>query len=160
MALSGHNGRNESRIGFSYGLDLSFQDQYGNTIPVENTLQPIDMWIPRDPSLYKDVYTFVDTTKFNLKPSLQILPNWFKITSTNCSVHIQLKPAKANVAYLVMLKFGTTPVLNSTNSSYDYWQFLCPNSSQYYTINYTNTGEIDSFYQIFLNQAQVNEFKV
>lgn len=81
------------------------------------------------------------------------------ISSTNASLHIQLKPQNFNLAYLALVRFGQTPILNATVKQYDYWKVLCPNSSDIYSVNDTNIGAIDTFYLIFMNMAQVNGFK-
>jgi len=161
MAPSGFNGRNESRTGYSYSLDLSFLDQNGNTIVIENIPQPIEMAIPRDSTLPDNVYLYVNTSTFVINSTLQILPNSLTITATNASLHIQLKPSNSSIAYLFLLKFGSTPQLgiNSGTDSYDYWTILCPNSSDYVTINDTDTKIMDSFYLIFFNQSRVNGYQ-
>lgn len=160
MAQSGHNGKNESHIGYSYGLDLSFLDENGNEIVIQNIAKPIEMWIPRANNIPYDNYLHVNTSNFTILESQQILPNSLNIASTNASLHIQLKPSNINVAYLFLIKFGSSPKLNSTYSSYDFWNALCPNSTSYYTVNDTIAQQMDSFYLIFLNQAQVNGYRV
>lgn len=158
MAQSGFNGRNETRVGYSYGLDLSFLDETGQVIVIENIPEPIEMTIPRDKTLPSNVYTFVNTSNMTLTPSQQVLTNSFTISSKNASLHIQIKPVNPNLAYLFLLKYGSTPVLTTTSDStgYDFWTILCPNSSDYVTVN--DSKSIDSFYLVFFNQANVNGF--
>ncbi len=51
---------------------------------------------------------------------------------------------------MVLLKFGTTPKINSTSSSYDKWQLFCPNDM-------TSLNN-DTYYMFFVNTATVNGF--
>lgn len=156
MALSGHNGRNESLVGYSYGLDLCFLDENGNEIDVHDTLKPIQMYIPRDSNLPYDQYEFVNTSNFTVTSENQILPNAMRIYGTNASLHIQIKPVNESVAYLILVKFGSTPLLNATTSSYDFWEILCPNSTNSYTVLDSTTGALlDSYYLVFMSQKTV-----
>lgn len=157
MAQSGFNGRNETRVGYSYGLDLSFLDENGQAVIIENIPEPIEMTIPRDNILPNNAYTYVNTSNMTIYSFQQILPNSFTITAKNASLHIQIKPSNPDVAYLFLIKFGSTPQLNEIINSYDYWTILCPNSSDYYTINDTKT--IDSFYLVFYNQEKLNGYQ-
>jgi len=159
MASSGHNGKNESFIGFSYGISLSFLDQYGNEITVKNAIQPIQMYIPRDPSLYNNEYLLVNvSSNLNISNDSQILPNAIFIYATNASIHIQIQPNNTNIGYLILLKFDSSPILTSTKMSYDFWTLLCPNSTDYYQVNDTCSSVLDSYYLFFLNMAQVYKF--
>ena len=51
MAVSGHNGDNESFIGFSSSIALSFYDENINELDISNAPNPIDIFISRDPSV-------------------------------------------------------------------------------------------------------------
>ena len=159
MAQSGFNGRNETRVGYSYGLDLSFLDQNGNVVIIQNIPEPIEMTIPRDKNLPTNDYTYVNTSNMTIYSWQQILPNSFTITAKNASLHIQIKPVDANVAYLFILKFGSTPQLsdNLATNSYNFWKILCPNSSDFYRLN--DSKIFDSFYLIFFNQEKINGYQ-
>jgi hypothetical protein len=119
------------------------------------------MWIPR----YDLVYSYQNASVFNtsLNTSLQIMPILISTNATNASLHFQIKPSDPNVGYLFLLKFGQTPILNQTYSSFDYWKVLCPNSndfvSMYDDTNITNANIVDSYYLFFLDQKQVNNFQ-
>lgn len=160
MAASGHNGRNESFIGFSYGMSLSFLDQNGNEIPVKNTLEPIQMFIPRDPNLLDNEYMLVNVSSNStlVRNNSQILPNAFVVYPTNASLHIQIKPENLSVGYLALVKFGSSPILDSLTKMYDFWQLLCPNStSDFYQVYDKSTNTTDYFYLIFLDMHQVSK---
>lgn len=158
-AISGFNGRNETFIGNSYGLDLSFLDEAGAVIPVQNLYIPIELWIPRSTTLSQDAYQYVNTTNLTVSSSFQIMPNAMNISSTNASLHIQLSPQDFTLAYLILVKFGSTPYLNSTASSYDFWKVFCPNSSDFYSIIDNITGTLDQYYLFFLDMNAVNGYK-
>lgn len=156
MASSGHNGRNESFIGFSYGISLSLLDQYGIEIVVKNSLRPIEMIIPRDSDLFNNDYVYVDVNSLNISNGSQILPNGILLYATNSSIHIQIKPNNSNSGYLALLKYGSSPILTSEASSYDFWKIFCPNSTDYHQINDPGTGSLlDYYYLLFLNMKQV-----
>ena len=113
MAVSGYNGNNETLIGFSSSNGLSFYDE--NNVQIQITLSqvPIDILIPRDANLPTYLYQYVNATQIQLLPGAFYLPNGFNITSNNASIHIELKPLNMNLAYLVILKLGYTPIVNS-----------------------------------------------
>ena len=156
MAASGHNGRNESFIGFSYGISLSFLDQNGNEIVIKNMREPIKMHIPRYPKLIDNEYLFVNVTDNSTKitNSSQIMPNAFIIYPKNASLHVQIKPENTSVGYLTLVKLGSSPILDHLTKLYDFWQILCPNSSDFYQINDTASG-LDYYYLMFLSMGQV-----
>lgn len=158
-SISGFNSRNETHTGTSKGLELSFLDQYGNVIQVENLLTSIELWIPRTPTDEEDRYQTVNTTNITVSADLQIFPNSMNISSTNASLHIQIVPEVFDVAYLVLLKRGSTPFIGRNKSSYDYWKVLCPGSSDIYWVNDNITGTNDTFYSIFRNMSWVNGYK-
>lgn len=157
MATSGFNGRNETFIGYSYGLSLSFLDQNGNELAIKNTLRPIQVYIPRDPNLLNNDYKYVNVSYYtNTSNDSQILPNGLYIYATNASLHIQIKPTNSSVGYLVLIKFGSSPILTSSTQIYDNWTVLCPNSTDYYRVNDTTAGNtLDEFYLVFFNMQQV-----
>jgi hypothetical protein len=57
-----------------------------------------------------------------------MLQNAFNITSTNASIHIELKPIDQRVGYLIALKYGSSPIINETYSSYDEFKLICPSN--------------------------------
>lgn len=157
LSISGFNSRNETYTGSSLGLELSFLDQNGDVIPVQNLLTPIEVWVPRSTSASEDIYQYVNTSNVTISNDFQLMPNSVNISSTNASLHIQIRPKNFNLAYLVLVRFGSTPILNRTSAIYDYWTILCPGDIQSYFDNIT--GSNDTFYLVFLNMAKVNGFK-
>ena len=159
MAQSGFNSRNESRTGYSYGLDLSFLDENKNIVVIENIPSPIDMYIPRDTVLPNNAYLYVNTSAVSLNETVQLLLNSLTISAKNASLHIQIKPANASVSYLFILKLGSSPQLGIQGQSFDYWKILCAYSSDYVSANDTSTNTMDYYYSIFLSQSFINGFQ-
>ena len=124
MAISGHNGNNETFIGMSFLNDLSFYDNDLNEIKITKSQSPIDIMIHRDTNLPEYSYQYVNTTQ--LKLSSLFLPNGFNITANNVSIHIELKPMNFKIGYFMVLKLGYTPIINSTYSDYDSFKLICP----------------------------------
>lgn len=152
---SGHNGNNETKIGLSTSMGLSFFDEDGNQVSIKNSRKPIDIWIPRERSLPDYPFQLVNTS--NLTVSGQLLPNSFQIESNNASIHLEIRPEadlnEANtIGYLVLIRFGLTPVLNFTQKSYDHWQILCPQNAKNVSTNQTQYSQ----FLFFMNISQVN----
>jgi hypothetical protein len=122
MAVTGHNGNNETIIGLSNSIGLSIYDSKNNDIPI--TSSHIDIIIQRDSNLPNISYRYVNATQFQL--SSGFLHNAFNITSTNASIHIELKPIDQSVGYLIALKFGSSPIINETYSNFDEFKLTCP----------------------------------
>ncbi len=126
MAINGHNGNNETFIGVSNSISLSFYDSNNNEIPIVKS--PIDIVIQRDSNLPEINFQYVNATQIQLSPESFYLPNAFNLTSTNASIHIELEPIDKNVGYFVALKLGSTSIINSTYSNYDAFQVNCPSN--------------------------------
>jgi hypothetical protein len=122
MAVGGHNGNNETRIGLSNSIGLTVYDQNNKEIPITNSL--IKVVIHREPNLFHIPYKYINASQFKL--SSGFLQNAFNITSTNASIHIELKPIDESIGYLIALKFGSSPIINETYSSYDAFKLICP----------------------------------
>ena len=60
MAISGFNGDNETFIGMSSSIDLSFFDASSNPIKVENARKNIELWINRDLNASDYQYQYVN----------------------------------------------------------------------------------------------------
>ncbi|RNA25490.1 polycystin-1-like isoform X2, partial [Brachionus plicatilis] len=131
---SGHNGKNESKIGLSTSLGLSFFDQNGDEVTITNSKKPIHIWIPRERNLPDYPFQHVNTSNLTISSGGQILPNSFAIDSDNSSIHLEIRPdidlTQINsIGYLVLIKFGLSPVLNSSHKIYDHWQIVCPHTA-------------------------------
>ena len=124
MAMSGHNGNNETLIGVSNSIGLSIYDLNNNEIPITNS--QIEILIQRDTNLPEVTFVYVNASQIQLSSEAFYLPNAFNLSSANASIHIELFPLNETVGYLMVLKFGSMPMLNTTYSSYDAFELFCP----------------------------------
>ena len=63
MAVSGHNGNNETKIGMSASIGLSFYDTNMKDIEIINTHSPIELTIKRDENMPDYDFQYVNITK-------------------------------------------------------------------------------------------------
>jgi hypothetical protein len=128
--ITGSNGDNETFIGNSKQISLSFYDENKQEIPIKNSKKNLEFLIHRDlswsSSNTSQDYVFVNASQINLAEKNHFLPNAITLSGSNVSVHIQIKPIDPNTGYVVLMKFGQTPILNSTLQSFDYWKIFCP----------------------------------
>jgi len=124
MAISGHNGNNETLIGVSNSIGLSFYDLNSNEIPIINGL--VDIHIQRDSNLPEISFEYVNATQIQNSTESFYLQNAFNITSSNASIHIELQPLDKSLGYVIVMKLGSTPIINSTYSNYDAFRVFCP----------------------------------
>ena len=78
MAITGHNGDNESFIGFSSSIGLSLYDDSALEIKIQltNSQPPIDMVIQRDSSISQShPYQYVNISQIQLTTGYFFLPN-------------------------------------------------------------------------------------
>jgi hypothetical protein len=129
MAGSGHNGDNETSTGFSSAIGLKFYNDKRERIEISSLRAPIDIWIKLESSLAQNgSFQFVNASNAIVSNSTHLLPNGFNVSSSNVSLFIQIKPVNPSLGYLIAVKLGATPYLNSTGGDYDFWRLLCPNS--------------------------------
>jgi hypothetical protein len=126
MAICGHNGDNESFIGYSSSIELSFYDENLNEIEIIDITKPIDIIISRDPSVSKYPYQYVNVSQIQFSSDSFILQNSFNLISTNASIHIELKPLNQSFGYLFVFKLGFSPIVNSVLADYDSFKIFCP----------------------------------
>jgi len=124
MAVSSHNGNNETLIGMSSSIGLSFYDQNMNEIEITQTQKPIEMIIKRDPNMADYSFQYINISSFQLSSSF--LKNAFYLTAYNASIHIELKPVNFSIGYLLIMKLGYTPILNSTFADFSSFKIFCP----------------------------------
>ncbi len=68
-------------------------------------------------------------------PKSSYLNNAFSLIADNASIHIELKPLNWTLAYLVVIKLGYTPILNSTYADFTSFKIFCP-SREFYQFEY------------------------
>ena len=124
MAVSGHNGNNETLIGMSTSVGLSFYDESFNEIKITKSQSPIDILIQRDANLPEYPYQYVNATQMLLSDGF--LPNVFYVKTKNASIHIELKPVNLDIGYLLVIKLGYLPIINATFTDYDSFSVICP----------------------------------
>jgi hypothetical protein len=129
MAVSGHNGNNETLIGMSSSLGLSFYDyDSNNEIPITQSLSPIDIILPGDKSVSKYSFQYVNTTNLEFLDGSFYLQNNMNITTQNASLHIELKPLNESISYLIAFKLGQLPIINTTYADYSSFKLICPSN--------------------------------
>ena len=127
MAVSGHNGNNETLIGMSNAIDLSFYDENLIEIEIRESQLLIDLLISRDINLPDYAYQYVNASLLEFS---HFLPNAFNITTINASLHIELKPLNANIGYVVIVKLGQIPIVTSSFVDYDFLKIFCPSKTK------------------------------
>ena len=129
MAVSGHNGNNETLIGMSSSLGLSFYDyDSNNEIPITQSSSPIDIILPRDKSVSKYSFQYVNATHLEFHDGSFYLQNNMNITTKNASIHIELRPLNESISYLIVVKLGHLPIINSTYADYTSLRIFCPSN--------------------------------
>ena len=128
MAVSGHNGNNETKIGFSNSIGLSIYDEKLNEIKISNLKSPIDLIIQRDSNLPKFPYQYVNATQIQLSNDNFLLPSGIHIASQNASLHIELKPIDFTLGYLITMKLGQTPLVTRKTVDYTSFKIFCPSN--------------------------------
>jgi len=130
MAVSGHNGNNESFIGMSTSIGLSLYDSDSNNeITISKSAWPIDIIISRDKSVLRNyVFQYVNATSFVFLDGSYFLQNNFNITANNASIHIELKPLNMSIGYLLVLKLGYLPIITASNADYTTFKYFCPSN--------------------------------
>jgi hypothetical protein len=131
MATCVHNGNNETNIGLSQSIAISFSNNHENEIEIKDSAQLIDIWIPREMN-FLDVHpNFVNLTGIannkNISEKQELFTIGLKLETQNSSIHIEISPFDSSVGYLVLLKFNMTPRINSSfGQDYDNWKLFCP----------------------------------
>ena len=131
MATCVHNGNNETNIGLSQSIAISFSNNHENEIEIKDSAQLIDIWIPREMNLLDVHPNIVNLTRIannkNISEKQELFTIGLKLETQNSSIHIEISPFDSSVGYLVLLKFNMTPRINSSfGQDYDNWKLFCP----------------------------------
>ena len=132
MAICGHNGNNETQIGVSNSVGLTFYDNNLDEIKIFNTQSPIDLIIQRDVNLPPFTYQYVNVTQLQDFNENFILPISIKLTSKKASLHIEIKPLNLNIGYMVVFKLGYLPIVNSKINDFTSLKIFCPGKIKFY----------------------------
>ncbi|CAF1035223.1 unnamed protein product [Adineta ricciae] len=132
---SAGNISSQSRTNLSRSISFSILDTNGKPIPIQTTFDhPIELIIPRDSFLVVPPMSLQNVTSFNssMVPPHQQLFNLHFVNITNpsltISVHFEMHPLNASLAYLFIYRFDTTPILNSSHQQIDGWSLFCPHN--------------------------------
>jgi hypothetical protein len=153
VAVVGSNGL-QSNLQHSQAVTVSYFQSTNQPLNVQRLTSPISIWIPRTSNVTISPYQLINNNYISTIPCVDndiFLQNSFTIPGPN-SIHVQFKPSTTGLkmGYLVLLKFGSSPKLNSSYASYDLWQLYCPND--------TTTQHGDSFYLFFSNTSTANAY--
>lgn len=170
MALTGNNGDNETSIGLSSSIGLTFYDEMTKKeLNIYDLQKPIEFWIKKEND-QGESYQFFNGLSFNLNFNqsnltnstnlkIQIIQSSFYFvkysfykTKSNTSFQIQLKPNNKSISYLILLKYSSLPVLNSFQSEYDDWKIFC-SFKDFKINNITN----ESYYSLFENNSKAKK---
>ena len=128
MSVCGHNGDNESYIGYSSSIGLSFFDENLNEINVKNSSEPFDIVISKDANIPLKPYQYINVSEINFSLESLTLNNGFNIISNNASIHIEIKPVDFSIGYLLVMKLGYTPIVNTNPPDFDSFEIFCPSN--------------------------------
>jgi hypothetical protein len=133
MASCTSNCDNQSFVGYSNSISLSIYHENSVEISVKKSRKPIGIKIKRDPNLPIPQFELVNAEFMNFTVNSQFLPNRIEIKSYYAALIFQLKPVDFNsdTGYILLIKKETMPIVNSTDSIYDYAKCLCPNSGNF-----------------------------
>ena len=110
----------------SESIGLTFYDHNLNELEINRlkSSESIDIVMKRDPNLPQYQFQSVNISQLQLASAW--LFNGFNLTSNNASIHIELKPFNRSIAYLILLKLGYSPVINSSYVDYTSFKIFCP----------------------------------
>lgn len=133
----------------SRSVSLSVSDPNGNEVRIQaNQTHPIEMLIPRDPTLVLPAMILQNGTSINSTSHQQFFHLHYVNLSSQLpiSVHLEISPLDLSLAYLFVYKFDQIPQFNSLINDIEGWTIFCPS-------NLSN----DSIYAYFLdNQLTEN----
>jgi hypothetical protein len=124
FAMSGGNGNSGINIGSSGLISLSFFDENNKEITISKASELINVTVNRYIDQTYPEFQFINSS--NMSSTLNYVPSGLRLSGSNVSLHIHIKPENTSSAYLTMLKFGKLPSYNSTSHNADLWDILCP----------------------------------
>ena len=130
----------ESRLAdytnLSTSISLTILDSRGQEISVRNHLSdPIELIIPRDPNLVVSPMVLQNVTSMNtiahrLNFNLHLI-NLTTVNTRSISLHWEMRPLNASLAYLLIYAFDRAPHLNQSSQQLDGWVLMCPTSKSF-----------------------------
>ena len=131
MAVSGHNGNNETLIRMSSSAGLKLYDRNANEIKITQSITPIEMFLMRDLNAFNYSFEYINATSLGFLEGSYFLRNSFKIQTINASIHIEIKPINTSIGYLLVVKLGYMPLVNKTSADYSWFQIFCPSKKDW-----------------------------
>ena len=121
--------RSQSNTNLSRSIALSVFDSDGHEVTIRTDRdRAIEMIVPRDPNVVIPPMALQNVTSGNTVPHRQLFNLHFvNITSQlPISLHLEMRPLNASLAYLFVYRFDSAPQLNSTTHLIDGWTAFCP----------------------------------
>jgi hypothetical protein len=127
-------------VSVSAQAGVTYYDVYGNAIPI-NTSYPASLWISKTLNSSQTQFNPVNSSSL-ANSSNQLLTFSATLLSPKIALNIDLRPKNLTSSYLLVIKFGDLPFINTSSSYYDLFQVFCP-------VNLTQSGN-DTYYDYFL----------
>ncbi|CAF4190333.1 unnamed protein product, partial [Adineta steineri] len=130
-------------------VTFSILDENENEISIQTDMShPIEIIIPRDPSIIIPPMILQNVTSMNYTPHNQLFDlHYLNITSSlSISIHFEFQPLNISLDYLFIYKFDQLPQLNTSINTIDGWTCFCP-------LNLSN----ETLYKYFINNQQTSD---
>ncbi|CAF1473458.1 unnamed protein product [Adineta ricciae] len=142
-----------SYTNLSTTISFSILDRNGNELSFPTlSNNPYRLIIPRDVNLILPSMTLQNATSMNGTPHHLLFNLHYvdlsQLNGISVSIHMEMKPLNLSLGYLLVYKFDSSPVLNSSMSEIDHWSLFCPSNL---TIN--------NMYTYFINNQLTNNHK-
>ena len=112
-------------------MSLSILDDNGSDVDIETTAdRPIELFLPRDPSLRVSPMVLQDVLS-TAQPihNQHFYLHYVNITAALArSIHVEIAPDNPALAFLFIYAFDRLPQLNASISQIDGWTRFCPSS--------------------------------
>lgn len=126
-AIIGTNGNQKANVVDSNTVSLAFYSDSSQEIKVSGYQDGISFWIGKN---LDSVPSFDTVDIFNstslISSANQIRTFGVTLKSSDQALTIDLKPSNTQIAYFMLLKYGTLPVVSSSTKSYDTMKVVCP----------------------------------
>jgi len=126
-------GSNKSQVSVSgsKSMGLSFFNENGEKLIIENAIQPFLISIPMLTSLPKFLVLNKTNSSNSMVSENLLTLDGFILNRNNVSIHYQIKPTNNQTGYFAALKFGENPYLSGIKQQFDLWNIFCPQSSKF-----------------------------
>jgi hypothetical protein len=141
-------------VSASISTDLSFYSKHDEEFEITSFYRKkFEFWIGRAFDTTNFNYESMNVT--NLSSSVfqntynQLLTTGFKPAAKNFSIHVHFRPNNSSIGYLIALKMGSNPIINSSFQSFDYFEILCSRAV-------LTDSQSNKYHLIFLNMNQTS----